>query len=96
MREVDLIGKVMKMEGRMERTMNNREELRRMALSSIDAARDDLVDSSHDIFEYSELAFEEVRSAERLRNFLSDLGFRVKDVDGLPTGFVAELVAAHL
>jgi len=81
----------MKMEGRMERTMNNREELRRMALEAIDAARDDLLTLSHDIFEYSELAFEEVRSAERLRNFLSDLGFRVKDVDGLPTGFVAEI-----
>ncbi len=71
--------------------MEKKEDLRRTVAESIDAARDSLLDLSHDIFEYSELAFQEVRSAERLRKFLSDLGFRLNEVEGLPTGFVAEI-----
>ncbi|MGI6660695.1 MAG: M20 family metallopeptidase [Bacillota bacterium] len=70
--------------------MSRRDEWRKKALASIDAAREDLLAISHDIFEYAELAFEEFRSAERLRSFLRERGFRISDVEGLPTAFIAE------
>ena len=71
--------------------MESCEELKRVAIEAIDTAKNDLLALSHDIFEYSEVAFEEVRSSERLRKFLSDLGFAIRDVEGLPTAFVAEI-----
>ncbi|HPU62436.1 MAG TPA: hypothetical protein PK300_09945, partial [Bacillota bacterium] len=69
--------------------MSRRDEWRKRALASIDAAREDLLAISHDIFEYAEVAFEEFRSAERLWHFLRERGYRISDVEGLPTAFVA-------
>jgi amidohydrolase len=71
--------------------MESCEELKRVVIEAIDTAKNDLLALSHDIFEYSEVAFEEVRSSERLRKFLSDLGFAIRNVEGLPTAFVAEI-----
>lgn len=71
--------------------MTTRDDLRNRAKAAIDAAQEDLLALSHDIFGYAEIAFEEVRSSRRLRGFLKDRGFKISDVDGLPTGFVAEL-----
>jgi len=66
-------------------------ERKAAAVKAIDAARDDLLSLSRDIFGYAETGFKEFRSAERLRDLLAARGFRIGDVDGLPTAFTAEL-----
>jgi amidohydrolase len=71
--------------------MAKRDVFRSRAIEAIDAAKNDLLTLSHDIHEYREVAFEEVQSSTRLRNILSDHGFRIKDVEGLPTAFIAEI-----
>lgn len=71
--------------------MTRRDDFRNRAIAAIDAAQEDLLALSHDIFEYAEVAFEEVRSSKRLRTFLEERGFRISDVDGLPTAFIAEI-----
>ena len=70
--------------------MTTRDDLRNEAITTIDAAQEELLALSHDIFGYAEIAFEEVRSSERLRNFLKKHGFRISSVEGLPTAFIAE------
>lgn len=67
------------------------EERKAAALRAIDAAKGELLALSRDIHGYAETAFEEFRSAERLRGILASHGFRVGEVDGLPTAFVAEI-----
>ena len=71
--------------------MSKKENFRSRAINTIDTLKDDLLALSHDIFEYAELAFEEVKSSSRIKGFLAEHGFRVRDVDGLPTAFVAEI-----
>lgn len=67
-----------------------RQKFRERALKAIDAEREALLKLSHDIHTYAEIGYEEFRSSDRLRSFLADRGFRVSQVDGLPTAFVAE------
>ena len=71
--------------------MANEQELRKIAVDTIDASKDELLALSHDIFQYAELAFEEVRSSKRLRDFLEKYGFEIKEIEEMPTAFVAEI-----
>ncbi len=71
--------------------MTDREERRASALRAIDEAKPELLSISHDIHGYAETAFQEFQSANRLREALVAHGFRVSDVKGLETAFIAEI-----
>ncbi len=71
--------------------MTVKDNLRNKIVAAIDNAQQELFAISDDIFNYSEVAFEEVRSSARLRTFLNKRGFKISDVSGLPTAFVAEI-----
>ncbi len=60
------------------------------ARSTVEAARDDLVDLSHRVHATPELGFEEERSSEWVATALADGGLDVEaGICGLPTAFVA-------
>jgi len=71
--------------------VTDREERRASALRAIDEAKPELLSISHDIHGYAETAFQEFQSANRLREALVAHGFRVSDVKGLETAFIAEI-----
>ena len=58
--------------------------------SSVDARRAEAVALATDLFDYAELGYLEVRSAERLSGYLEENGFDLeRGVAGIPTAFVA-------
>ncbi len=62
---------------------------KRTALEWIEANERDLVEVSHDIWEYSEIGLEETQSVARLTALLEANGFEVEDgVAGMPTAFI--------
>lgn len=56
---------------------------------AVDHLAPDLVTLSHRIHDLAEVAFEESESAQACRDLLAHRGFRLSDVPGLPTAFVA-------
>lgn len=75
--------------------MISREDRRALAIQAIDDAKPELLSISHDIHRYAETAFQEFQSAKRLREALAAHGFKLRDVEGLETAFIAEIGSGH-
>ena len=58
--------------------------------SQIDNRAEELKSICRQIWEYAETALNETRSSALLRDYLQRAGFRIKEVPGLPTAFIAE------
>ena len=56
----------------------------------VDAQRDSLADIAHKLWDYAEVAFQEVNSSALLRTYMEGLGFKIHEVPNLPTAFIAE------
>jgi len=57
----------------------------------IDQNEQTLNQMSDTIWEYAEIAMEEVKSSKLQREFLAERGFTIKDVPNMPTAFIAEI-----
>ena len=58
--------------------------------SRIDERAEELKGICRQIWEYAETALNEERSSALLKDYLEQAGFRIKEVPGLPTAFIAE------
>lgn len=58
--------------------------------SRIDGSAEDLKNICRQIWEYAETALNEVRSSALLKDYLQRSGFRIREIQGLPTAFIAE------
>ena len=64
----------------------NKEEL----YTRVDAQESSLEGLAQKLWSYAEVAFQEVRSSELLRNHMREQGFRIREVPNMPTAFIAE------
>ena len=64
----------------------NKEEL----YIRVDAQKSSLEGLAQKLWSYAEVAFQEVRSSELLRNHMREQGFRIREVPNMPTAFIAE------
>lgn len=63
------------------------------ATIALQARRRQVLDLAAAIYEHPELSHEEHQASSRCRDILAGSGFTIKEVPGLPTGFVAEHVS---
>lgn len=69
----------------------NKEEIYKI----IDSKSDELKDMAHKIWEYAETALTEFKSSGLQKDYLENIGFRIKEVPNMPTAFIAEYGSGH-